>query len=209
FFNRHVMTSLLLLCACLHVISADIYFGDPAGEDSSLSVSIPVDQTLQPLLGGKVVVPCYFRKNPAHDPVSPAGLPALYRIKWSFIRQDKVSVVLVAFGGVALVEPEYLDRVTLVNYPTILTDATMELTELRSSDSGTYRCEVMHETEDSSDSVDVRVQGGSPSWRPQSSVPSWAPSWPPRGSCIWRGRPAWTCVPRAGWPTGVCVTRST
>ncbi|XP_028814316.1 aggrecan core protein [Denticeps clupeoides] len=153
------MTSLLLLCACLHVISADIYFGDPAGEDSSLSVSIPVDQTLQPLLGGKVVVPCYFRKNPAHDPVSPAGLPALYRIKWSFIRQDKVSVVLVAFGGVALVEPEYLDRVTLVNYPTILTDATMELTELRSSDSGTYRCEVMHETEDSSDSVDVRVQG--------------------------------------------------
>lgn len=57
------------------------------------------------------------------------------------------------------VETEYLDRVTMVNYPLVPTDATIEITELRSKDSGTYRCEVLHGIEDNYDSVDIQVQG--------------------------------------------------
>ena len=64
-----------------------------------------------------------------------------------------------ASEGRLQVETEYLDRVTMVNYPLVPTDASLEITELRSKDSGTYRCEVMHGIEDNYDSVDILVQG--------------------------------------------------
>lgn len=56
-------------------------------------------------------------------------------------------------------ETEYLDRVTMINYPLVSTDASIEITELRSKDSGTYRCEVIHGIEDNYDSVNIQVQG--------------------------------------------------
>lgn len=39
------------------------------------------------------------------------------------------------------------------------TDATIEISELRSRDSGSYRCEVMQGIEDNYDSVEMQVQG--------------------------------------------------
>lgn len=57
------------------------------------------------------------------------------------------------------VETEYLDRVHLVNYPLVPSDATIEISELRSHDSGTYRCEVMQGIEDNYDSVEMQIQG--------------------------------------------------
>ena len=114
---------------------------------------------LRPLLGGKVVVPCYFQDNTVNDPGAPTLAPLSHRIKWTHVTKDKVTLILVASDGKVHVETEYLDRVTMVNYPLVATDATMELTELRATDSGSYRCEVMHGIEDSYDSVDVTVQG--------------------------------------------------
>ncbi|XP_076127713.1 aggrecan core protein [Alosa pseudoharengus] len=155
------MTTLLLLCACLHVISATPTFGDlsDGDVDSTLSVSIPVEKPLRPLMGAKVVMPCYFQDNTVPDPGAPTMAPLAHRIKWSYIYKGKVSLVLVASDGQVRVETDYLDRVHLINYPSIPTDVTMEMTELRSSDSGSYRCEVMHGIEDNYDSVDVQVQG--------------------------------------------------
>ncbi|CAN9498857.1 unnamed protein product [Ophioblennius macclurei] len=153
------MNPLLLLCVSLPLISATISFGDQDDVDGTLRVSIPMEMPLLPLLGSKVVVPCYFQDNTVNDPGAPTIAPLSHRIKWSYVTKDKVSTILVASEGKFHVETEYLDRVTLVNYPLVPTDATLEMTELRAKDSGTYRCEVMHGIEDNYDSVEVQVQG--------------------------------------------------
>ncbi|TSK28088.1 Aggrecan core protein [Bagarius yarrelli] len=166
------MTAFLLLCAYLSVSSASVMFGEinvacltvvsePVllDEDSTLSVSIPMEQPLRPLLGGKTVIPCYFQDNAVQDPGAPTLAPLSQRIKWSYIYKGKISLILVAIGGIIHIEPDYLDRVTMVNYPSVPTDVTIEISELRSSDSGTYRCEVMQGIEDNYDSVEMHVQG--------------------------------------------------
>lgn len=127
--------------------------------DGTLRVSIPVEMPLRPLLGGKVVVPCYFQDNTINDPGAPTVAPLSHRIKWAFVTKEKVTTILVASQGKVHVETEYLDRVTMVSYPQVPTDATMQITELRSKDSGFYRCEVTHGIEDNYDSVHIQVQG--------------------------------------------------
>lgn len=124
-----------------------------------MHVSIPVNSTLHPLLGSKVIVPCYFQDNTTKDPGAPAVAPLSHRIKWTYVSKENVTTILVATEGKIQMETEYLDRVTMVNYPLVPTDATIEITELRSKDSGNYRCEVMHGIEDNYDSVDIKVEG--------------------------------------------------
>lgn len=128
-------------------------------QDSTLSVSIPVEQTLRPLLGGSMVIPCYFQDNTIQDPGAPTIAPLSQRIKWSYIYKGRISLILVASDGLVQVERDYLDRVHMVNYPMVPTDATIEISELRSSDSGSYRCEVMQGIDDNYDSVGMQVQG--------------------------------------------------
>ncbi|KAJ8412984.1 hypothetical protein AAFF_G00105660 [Aldrovandia affinis] len=155
------MAMLILLCVCLRVIAATISFEEPSGTDpdSTISVSIPTEVPLRPLLGGTLVVPCYFLDHTIHDPGAPTIAPLSHRIKWSYVTKGKVSVIMVATAGKVKVESEYLDRVTMVNYPMVPTDVSMEITELRSNDTGSYRCEVMHGIEDSYDTVEIQVQG--------------------------------------------------
>lgn len=127
--------------------------------DGTLRVSIPLERPLRPVLGSKVVVPCYFQDDIAKDPGAAAVAPLSHRIKWTYITKEKISTILVASEGKVHVETEYLDRVTMINYPLVSTDASIEITELRSKDSGTYRCEVVHGVEDNYDSVDIQVEG--------------------------------------------------
>lgn len=127
--------------------------------DGRLRVSIPLERPVHPVLGSKVLVPCYFQDNTVNDPGAPTVTPLLHRIKWTYITKEKIRTILVASEGKVHVETEYLDRVTMINYPLVSTDASIEITELRSKDSGTYRCEVIHGIEDNYDSVNIQVQG--------------------------------------------------
>uniref|UniRef100_A0A4W4H2J4 Aggrecan a n=1 Tax=Electrophorus electricus TaxID=8005 RepID=A0A4W4H2J4_ELEEL len=147
------------MCFAVAFINSLISISVLPDQDSSLSVSIPVKPPLRPLLGGKMVIPCYFQDNTAYDPGAPTIAPLSHRIKWSFIHKGKISLILVATRGVVHIETDYLDRVTMMNYPTLPMDVTIEITELRSNDSGIYRCEVMHGIEDNYDSVELKVEG--------------------------------------------------
>uniref|UniRef100_A0A8C6LU61 Aggrecan core protein n=1 Tax=Nothobranchius furzeri TaxID=105023 RepID=A0A8C6LU61_NOTFU len=93
------------------------------------------------------------------DPGAPPIVPLSHRIKWSHVTKEKVTTILVALEGQVHISKSFLDRVHLLSYPQTPTDASLKITELRSSDSGVYRCEVQHGIEDNHDIVHVHVQG--------------------------------------------------
>lgn len=73
--------------------------------------------------------------------------------------KESVSTVLVALEGQVRVGEGYLDRVHLLGYPANPEDASIKVSQLRSSDSGVYRCEVQHGIEDGHAIAHVHVQG--------------------------------------------------
>ncbi|XP_016007110.2 aggrecan core protein isoform X2 [Rousettus aegyptiacus] len=152
------MTTLLLVFVTLRVITAavSVEVSDP---DNSLSVSIPEPSPLRVLLGTSLTIPCYFI-DPMHPvTTAPSTAPLAPRIKWSRISKEKEVVLLVATEGQVRVNSAYQDKVSLPNYPAIPSDATLEIQNLRSNDSGVYRCEVIHGIEDSEATLEVVVKG--------------------------------------------------
>uniref|UniRef100_A0A7N4Q0E9 Aggrecan n=1 Tax=Sarcophilus harrisii TaxID=9305 RepID=A0A7N4Q0E9_SARHA len=126
---------------------------------NSLSVSIPEPSPLRVLLGNSLTIPCYFI-DPVHPVTTAPSTPPLSpRIKWSRLSEEKEVVLLVATEGRVRVNSAYQDKISLPNYPAIPSDATLEINNLRSNDSGVYRCEVMHGIEDSQATLEVIVKG--------------------------------------------------
>uniref|UniRef100_A0A3Q2DPI7 Aggrecan core protein n=1 Tax=Cyprinodon variegatus TaxID=28743 RepID=A0A3Q2DPI7_CYPVA len=124
-----------------------------------LSVTIPLQGKQRPLLGDTLLLPCYFEDHTIEDPGAPPFDPLSYRIVWSHVTKEKVSTILVALEGRVRIGEDYVDRVQLQSYPQYPTDASIEISELHSSDTGVYRCEVQKHIEDNYDTVDVHVQG--------------------------------------------------
>ncbi|KAM9493378.1 aggrecan core protein isoform 2-T2 [Clarias gariepinus] len=155
------MTSLLLLCLCLRVISAKWLFTDYlyTEPERTLSVSIPIAEPLQALMGDTLVLPCYFQDDTVPDPGAPTIAPLSHRIKWSIITKNETIDILVAAEGIVALNKKYTDRVQMVAYPTSPNDGSIKITQLLSNESGVYRCEVVHGIEDSHDTVNVQVQG--------------------------------------------------
>ncbi|XP_023368331.1 aggrecan core protein [Otolemur garnettii] len=152
------MTTLLFVFVTLRVITAAISI-EVSDHDNSLSVSIPQPSPLKVPLGTSLTIPCYFI-DPMHPvTTAPSTAPLAPRIKWSRISKEKEVVLLVATEGRVRVNNAYQDKVSLPNYPAIPSDATLEIQNLRSNDSGIYRCEVMHGIEDSEATLEVVVKG--------------------------------------------------
>uniref|UniRef100_A0A673WEH9 Versican b n=2 Tax=Salmo trutta TaxID=8032 RepID=A0A673WEH9_SALTR len=110
-------------------------------------------------LAGTVVLPCHFSITPTTHTPSTQGPEDQLRIKWTKLEEDGERVVLVAQGGVIKVEQEYKGRVSVPNHPQTLGDASLIVARLRASDAGLYRCEVMHDMEDTQDTVHLNVSG--------------------------------------------------
>ncbi|XP_055479648.1 aggrecan core protein [Psammomys obesus] len=152
------MTTLLLAFVTLRAI-ATVIAEEVPDHDNSLSVSIPQPSPLKVLLGTSLTIPCYFI-DPMHPvTTAPSTAPLAPRIKWSRVSKEKEVVLLVATEGQVRVNSLYQDKVSLPNYPAIPSDATLEIQNLRSNDSGIYRCEVMHGIEDSEATLEVIVKG--------------------------------------------------
>ncbi|MEQ2195085.1 hypothetical protein XENOCAPTIV_007275 [Xenoophorus captivus] len=153
----------VLLSLCLSIASAtfDYLFEQSSFMDPEdvLSVSIPLEGLQRPLLGETLLLPCYFEDHTYEDPGAPPIDPLSHRIKWSHVTKEKVTTILVALKGQVHIREDYLDRVYLQSYPQTPTDASIKISELHSSDTGVYRCEVQHGIEDSHDTVHVHVQG--------------------------------------------------
>ncbi|XP_018427060.1 PREDICTED: aggrecan core protein [Nanorana parkeri] len=152
------MTTLLLVFVCLRVIAAatPVIVSD---DDSTLSVRIPEEAPLNVQLGHSVTIPCYFISLVEHLTVAPSTAPITPRIKWSRHNKGRETVLLVANAGQIRVNGAYKGRISLPNYPLIPSDVSLEIVNLLSSDSGVYRCEVMHGIEDSQDAVQLNVKG--------------------------------------------------
>ncbi|ETE69361.1 Aggrecan core protein, partial [Ophiophagus hannah] len=133
----------------------------PPGIDHSgtLSVSIPLRSPLRVPLGRTLTIPCYFIDTLGPVTTAPNTPPVSPRIKWSKLSEGKEVVLLVAMDGQVRVSTAYQESISLPNYPSIPTDATLEIKTLRSNDTGIYRCEVIHGIEDSQDMVEVKVKG--------------------------------------------------
>ncbi|XP_067827491.1 aggrecan core protein isoform X2 [Heptranchias perlo] len=153
------MTTLLLVFVCLRVIAAAISV-EVSDNAKALSVKIAAQSPVKAVLASSVTIPCYFINSTPLSPDTPLASLLAPRIKWTKITDGgKETVIVVATSGKVKINQEYQGRVKLPSYHEIPTDATLELDKLQSSDSGIYRCEVMHGIEDSQDIIELVVKG--------------------------------------------------
>ncbi|XP_072888659.1 aggrecan core protein isoform X2 [Hemitrygon akajei] len=153
------MTTLLLVFVCLRVIAATVSV-EVSDNARALSVKIAAQSPVKAALASSVTIPCYFISAAPSSPDTPPASQLAPRIKWTKITKGgKETVIVVAISGKVKINQEYKGRVQLPSYQEIPGDATLQLDQLLSSDSGMYRCEVMHGIEDSQDVVELVVKG--------------------------------------------------
>lgn len=125
-------------------------------------------------LAGRVILPCHFSivqpspsslsttSPPADAPPATADPEDELRIKWTKLEGgDQETVVLVAHGGMVKVGNGYRGRLSVPSHPLSVGDASLIMANLRASDAGLYRCEVMHGMEDVQHTVSLNVTGES------------------------------------------------
>uniref|UniRef100_A0A8C3PEX4 Brevican core protein n=1 Tax=Chrysemys picta bellii TaxID=8478 RepID=A0A8C3PEX4_CHRPI len=158
------MTDMLLLFwvfARLAFTDAFI-FGDSADDLKALRVSIAKHPPVRAVLSGTLTIPCHVTYLRPQATTTTGGRRAALgapRVKWTFISEGKEAEILVARGQKVKVSKGYCNRVSLPFYSASFTDATLVLSELRSNDSGIYRCSMQHGIEDGHDQLEVKVKG--------------------------------------------------
>lgn len=81
------------------------------------------------------------------------------RIKWTKVEDDGERLVLVSQNGHMRVGQGYTHRASVPGRPLTTRDASLTLDQLRASDAGRYRCELMYEMEDVQGVVNLNVSG--------------------------------------------------
>lgn len=146
-------TSQHILCHGLNCV----FFAD---EVQQLKVNIPHSDPIVAPLGSSISIPCSVSLSTTANS-SPFSSPVVPRVKWTVVSGGVETQILVARGQRVKVNDVYRDRAALLNYTSSPDDLSLWLGDLRSSDSGHYRCEVQQGLEDASDLMQLKVKGNS------------------------------------------------
>ncbi|XP_029514188.2 brevican core protein-like [Oncorhynchus nerka] len=150
-----------LLCTVCHLTMA---FPAQTGysEDDKRQLQVTISKTT-PIstahLGGSITITCLVSLSPG--PPSSSSPPIPPRVKWSVLHEgeQEETEILVARGQRVKVNEAYRERASLVNFADSPEDLSLWLGELRSSDTGHYRCEVQQGLDDASDFTQIKVKG--------------------------------------------------
>ncbi|XP_039534104.1 versican b [Pimephales promelas] len=140
---------LWLVCACSAVTQ------DDSAPRMKVERSLPVRGSL----AEQVVLPCHFSILPALTDTPSTPTDDHLRIKWTKLEGDEESIVIVAQNGIIKIGQGFKDRVSLPSLSENQGDASLTVMNLRASDAGVYRCEVMRGIEDTQDTVSLDVSG--------------------------------------------------
>eukprot|EP00063_Salmo_salar_P022203 XP_013997038.1 PREDICTED: brevican core protein-like isoform X2 [Salmo salar] len=156
--SRRPVRFLLLLCTVCHLTLA---FPAQTGysEDDNRQLQVTISKatpiyTAQ--LGGSITIPCLVSLSP-----SSSSPPIPPRVKWSVLHdgEQEETEILVARGQRVKVNEAYRERASLVNFADSPEDLSLWLGELRSTDTGHYRCEVQQGLDDASNFTQLKVKG--------------------------------------------------
>ncbi|XP_055750196.1 brevican core protein-like isoform X2 [Salvelinus fontinalis] len=152
---------LLLLCAVCHLTQAfPAQTGYSEDDNRQLQVTISKATPISTAqLGGSITIPCMVSLSPR--PPSSSSPPIPPRVKWSVLHdgEQEETEILVARGQRVKVNEAYRERASLVNFADSPEDLSLWLGELRSTDTGHYRCEVQQGLDDASDFTQIKVKG--------------------------------------------------
>lgn len=121
-----------------------------------LQVKIPHSDVISASLGSSVTLPCLVSLSSA--PASSSS-PSEPRVKWTVVSGGVETQILVARGQRVKINEAYRERAALSNYTSSPDDLSLWLADLRTTDSGHYRCEVQQGLEDAADLVQLKVRG--------------------------------------------------
>lgn len=128
-----------------------------ADDARQLQVNIPHSGPISAPLGSSISIPCLVTLSSTPAVSSPS--PVAPRVKWSVVSGGVETQILVSRGQRVKLNEAYRDRAAWLNYTSSPDDLSLWLGDLRSSDSGHYRCEVQQGLEDASDLVQLKVKG--------------------------------------------------
>ncbi|KAM6903835.1 brevican core protein-like [Lycodopsis pacificus] len=149
--SRHVQILPLLIAVCRLTLAFPTQTSSTFDDVQQLQVNIPYSGPVSASLGSSISIPCLVSLS-SSSPVAP-------RVKWTVVSGGVETQILVARGQRVKVNEAYRDRAAWLNYTSSPDDLSLWLGDLRSSDSGHYRCEVQQGLEDASDLVQLKVKG--------------------------------------------------
>ncbi|XP_042362562.1 brevican core protein-like [Plectropomus leopardus] len=149
--SRHVQILALLIAICRLTLAFPTQTPSASDEVRQLQVNIPYSGSVSAPLGSSISIPCLVSLSSSSS-VAP-------RVKWTVVSGGVETQILVARGQRIKVNEAYRDRAAWLNYTSSPEDLSLWLGDLRSSDSGHYRCEVQQGLEDASDLVQLKVKG--------------------------------------------------
>ncbi|KAI4881670.1 hypothetical protein NFI96_009110 [Prochilodus magdalenae] len=110
--------------------------------------------TIHEPLSGSALLPCVHTLQ--LDPSKQAGTP---RVRWTLLRDGVETPVLLAVGEVVQVHRVFTGRVGLPGFSRDILNASLSLSQLRTNDSGTFRCHLFLGNTYEQDTVPLEVTG--------------------------------------------------